>query len=108
MASSQQLAADVSKRFQPVAAKVTEFDAPLMVIELADQEIAPLDLRPAEEWIGLYLHGLLSFNDPLAVVVRGPGIGQVGRVNRRRLLLHLQEERVKRGRSLGSELVSAP
>ena len=64
-----------------------------MVVELADEVVAAVDGGPAEEGVGLELHGALAFDDAVALVA---GFGWSGRGRRQEavLFLDLEEERV--------------
>src|ERR1039458_2214884 len=80
VAAGQQLAADLGVRLKAAAGHILEVDGALVIVELAHQELASADVRPAQEWVGLQLHGTLPFGGALAVVVVRVRIGQPGRV----------------------------
>ena len=66
-----------------------------MVVELADEVVAAFDRGPAEERVGLDLHGAFTFDDPASLVVgRNSVPAQVGRVAGRSLLFDLDEQGV--------------
>ncbi len=94
MAAGQQFAADRGKRLETVAFHIFNGDAALVIIQLADQKVTPREVRPAEKRVGLQLHGALAFDRALSVVMGGFGVGQIGRIAGRSLLLDLQEERI--------------
>ncbi len=94
MVAGEHLAADGRVLQQGRGFEHTQVDGGLVVVELADQVIAAGDGGPAEERVGLQLHGALAFHRAAALVVRLARVAQVGRVGGVRLLLELQEERV--------------
>ena len=66
----------------------------LVVVELADEVVAALDGGPAEERVGLELHGALAVDHAAALMARFELLAKVGCVGGGWLLLDLQEERV--------------
>jgi hypothetical protein len=78
MTAREQLPADFSECSQAAARQVIKVDGAFVVVELAHQVLAAADVRPAEERVGLQLHGSLAVGDALAVVVVRMGIGQIG------------------------------
>ena len=107
MAAGQQFAADFGVGLKAAAGQVFEFDGAFVVVELADEVLAAADMGPAQERIGLQLHGALALGDALAVVGCGVGVGQIGRVAGGRLFLDLKKERVGRAVALEVNAVVA-
>ena len=78
MSARKQLTANLTECHQPGAGKICEVDGAFVVVELADEELARTDVRPAKKWIRLQLHGALADDDALTVVRRGMRIGEIG------------------------------
>src|ERR1700722_20163095 len=101
VAAGEDLAGDLGVLHQAGRLEGGEVERGLVVVELADEEAARLagawvgDGGPAEEGIGLDLHGALAFDDAAALMgVRESGFVEVGGVGGGGLLLDLEEERV--------------
>ena len=107
MPSRQQLAADLCIGRKTAALQVLQLNRPLVVVELTHQILSVANMRPAQERIGLHLHGALSLRHSLAVVLRRVGVRQIGRIRRRRLFLDLQKQRIARPISLEVDAIVA-
>src|SRR5512143_326847 len=73
--------------------QISWLDRGLVIRQLSDEEIAPLDLRPAEKRIAQRLHAVLGLGDAPALVRRTGCPLQERGVGRRELLLDLEKER---------------
>lgn len=92
MATGEHFAADTSVLQKSGGLELSDIDRGFMVVELTDEEVAALDVRPAKEGVGLELHGAFSFDDsPSLVMLRG-SISKVGSVGGDCFFLDLEEE----------------
>ena len=68
VAAGEGFAADGGVFEQGGGFELVEQDGGLVVVELADEVVAALDGGPAEEGVGLELHGALAVDDAAALV----------------------------------------
>ena len=98
MTARQQLAANGGIFCKAATLQLLESDGCFVVIELADEVVAMCNGRPAKKWIGLPLHGTLTFSNTLSLMCRGGRrrtvYCEIGRIRRAGLFFDLQEERI--------------
>ncbi len=73
VAAGEHLAADAGVAQQVGDLYLGDVDGGFMVVELADEVVAAVDRGPAEEWVGLDLHGAFAFDDPASLMVGRDG-----------------------------------
>ncbi len=101
VSAGEEFAAEVGITEERGGGEGLEVERGLVVVELADEEVAAVDGGVAEEGVTGELHGTLAVHGAMALVRVRVAVRQVGRPGRGCLLFDLEEERVGAGLAVG-------
>ena len=104
----EEFAADAGILHQAGGLDGRNVERTLVVIKLANDVVATIDLRPAQEGVGLELHGTFALDNTTPLVVRlHCGAAYIRRICGERFFLDLKEKRIFAAVSLEVDAVVA-